>query len=193
LGYALRFAQETALGAVFVQLHSIRPLLVFIGPTFVMATDKLNRLQSLIQNVDLEDTAVMETSIKETPVEQASVEEAPVNWYTGNTVRESALHEDYCSGASGSSDWDYAVRRLAPESQKKKKRVRKSRRLADMVDQDEMKRSLGDLSPAGMGFVPLLALAKYPYKFLSATPTVVDRVSKGFFAAEKFWSRKWTV
>ena len=161
-----------------------------------MATEKLNRLKSLVQNMDLQDAPAMEAPVEESPVEQASVEDAPMDWGTstqGDTVREFIPRGIYCSGASGSSDWEYAVRCLAPEFPKKKRKVKKSRSLADIVDQDEQNRSLGDMSPPGMGFVPMLVLAKYPYKFLSASPIIVDNVSKGFFAAEKFWNRKWTV
>lgn len=123
--------------------------------------------------------------VVKTPGEETPREGAPVDWAAeGNSVC------PYLSGASGSSDGEYAVRR---STQKKKKKTKRSRPLADVVDQDEQKRSLGDKSPPGIGFVPILALAKYPYKFLSASPSIVDSVSKGFFAAEKFWGRKWTV
>ena len=157
-----------------------------------MASDKVNRLQSLMQNQDLKDNHVEETPVKETLAEADPFGVAPVDWGTeGYSVRDLSL--SYLSGASDSSDSEYAVRRTVPENQKKKKKYKRSRPLADMVDQDEQKRSLGDTPPLGMGFVPILAVAKYPYKFMTASPTIVDNVSKGFFAAEKFWGRKWTL
>lgn len=148
--------------------------------TSAMASNRMDRLHSLMMNADPTDNPVAET-----PGGLITGEGAPVNWGTeGNPVR------PYLSGASDSSDGEYAARR---STQKKKKKTKPSRPLADIVDQDEQKRSLGDISPSGMGFVPILALAKYPYKFLLASPSIVDSVSKGFFAAEKFWGRKWTV
>lgn len=48
----------------------------------------------------------------------------------------------------------------------------------------------GDLAPAHLRyFTPLLALAKYPYKF--CTKNLMQDIASGFFDAGKFWAREW--
>lgn len=41
----------------------------------------------------------------------------------------------------------------------------------------------------GMQFVPILAVSKFPYKYMSARNG--ETVSKQFFAGGRFWERSW--
>ncbi|KAH7411613.1 hypothetical protein DE146DRAFT_602960 [Phaeosphaeria sp. MPI-PUGE-AT-0046c] len=49
--------------------------------------------------------------------------------------------------------------------------------------------SRGDLAPARHHFTPILALAKYPYKFCN--PSHSQDIASAFFDAGKFWKREW--
>jgi hypothetical protein len=47
----------------------------------------------------------------------------------------------------------------------------------------------GDLAPFGKGFCPIVALSKFPYKFVPAS--VKQEVASKFFDGGKFWMRDW--
>ncbi|KAI9717749.1 MAG: hypothetical protein M1812_004478 [Candelaria pacifica] len=53
----------------------------------------------------------------------------------------------------------------------------------------ELDSQVGRLSSISTTFCPVLAAAKYPYKYV--TKNTQERVAKAFFAGGKFWERKW--
>ncbi|KAI9703587.1 MAG: hypothetical protein M1836_007357 [Candelina mexicana] len=63
------------------------------------------------------------------------------------------------------------------------KAVRKTTKFVELDSQ------IGRLSPVSITFCPILAVAKYPYKYV--TKETQERVAQAFFAAGKFWERKW--
>jgi len=48
---------------------------------------------------------------------------------------------------------------------------------------------VGDLAPKDAQFTPILALAKYPYKFVSKNYS--QAIASAFFDGGKFWARDW--
>lgn len=49
---------------------------------------------------------------------------------------------------------------------------------------------MGTLAAAGEKFVPIVALSKFPYKFIS-NKTLGQRIASGFFDQAKFWRYHW--
>lgn len=47
----------------------------------------------------------------------------------------------------------------------------------------------GEVASEGMSFCPILAVAKFPYKYISKRFS--DAVSDKFFNKGQFWNRKW--
>jgi hypothetical protein len=90
--------------------------------------------------------------------------------------------------SSSDEEW-----RLGPKEIKKQTKPKRVRSISSVTEQDPQYRSVGELAPADMAFVPVLAAAKYPYKFMGASATVVESVSQDYFAHDKFWKRKWTM
>jgi len=51
---------------------------------------------------------------------------------------------------------------------------------------------VGEVAPSHLRFCPILALAKFPYKFLgSAAWKSQQAIASQFFDQSKFWNRKW--
>ena len=96
-------------------------------------------------------------------------------------------------GASSSSDDDYAARKTVALSKKKQQKARNVPALADFTDQDEENRTTGDKGPLQIGYCPILAVAKFPYKFMKGSAVLVEKVSWRYFASSKIWDRKWTM
>ena len=101
---------------------------------------------------------------------------------------------DEPKNAYSSSDDSYAARAPAPVSSSKKSKGKKKESTNTMPDPDPANREIGNPSPIDMTFCPILAVSKFPYKFMSSSSAFVsDEVSRQFFAAEMFWRRKWTM
>lgn len=97
-------------------------------------------------------------------------------------------------GVSESSDDDYAVRRPPSVSSAKLRKARKARPSTDLLDQENQDRMIGDLGPLGAGYCPILAVAKYPYRFMKGSSTMLtEKVASRFFTSAKIWNRKWTM
>ena len=142
----------------------------------IMASEMINRLRELMQQQNMQEDAV----VQEQPV--------LVSALVSQQVLENKLEEN-----NASSEDDYAVRKNVRETLKEQKRVSQTLPdLAKVVDIDEENRPVGQLAEAGIGFCPVLAAAKYPYKFLNESANIIEQVSS-YFAAEKFWNRKWTM
>ena len=54
-----------------------------------------------------------------------------------------------------------------------------------------MNEGFGQPAPSGLRFVPILAAAKFPYKYMSRRFS--EDVSNKFFNDGKFWDRKWNL
>lgn len=52
-----------------------------------------------------------------------------------------------------------------------------------------MDERFGEVASEGMSFCPILAVAKFPYKYISKRFS--DAVSDKFFNKGQFWNRKW--
>ncbi len=48
---------------------------------------------------------------------------------------------------------------------------------------------LGQISPPGWSFCPIVAVSKYPYRYLSKPDS--ETVANRFFNEGKFWEREW--
>lgn len=84
--------------------------------------------------------------------------------------------------------------RSLPESAKRREdKTTNQLHFADTVEPDPEGRSLGQLAGLGQSFCPILAVSKYPYRYLYPSSTTADEVSQSFFATGKFWTRKWTM
>lgn len=49
--------------------------------------------------------------------------------------------------------------------------------------------NIGKLAEIGTAFCPIVAVSKYPYKFVPQY--LSEQIAKGFFDEEKFWYRPW--
>ncbi|MCJ1432189.1 hypothetical protein MMC27_001545 [Xylographa pallens] len=96
-------------------------------------------------------------------------------------------------GGSSSSDDDYAVRKTVDIPKKKQQKPRTLPTLADSMDQDQENRNTGDMGPLQIWYCPILAVAKFPYKFMKGSAELVEKVSWRYFASSKIWDRKWTI
>ena len=92
-------------------------------------------------------------------------------------------------GSESDDDWS----RPLPKSTKSRKEKANQLHFADFVEPDPEGRLLGQLASSGQSFCPILAVSKYPYRYLYSSSATVDLVSQSFFAAGKFWARKWTM
>jgi hypothetical protein len=54
-------------------------------------------------------------------------------------------------------------------------------------------RPVGELAPRNAEFCPILAVSRYPYKYMDPKSAISDKVSKAYFANEKFWKREWSL
>ena len=61
------------------------------------------------------------------------------------------------------------------------------------IDKSLDGRTVGELASLDMTFCPVAAVSKYPYKYMRASPTVSEVVSRNYFAAGIFWMRTWTM
>ncbi|MCJ1256446.1 hypothetical protein MMC24_004267 [Lignoscripta atroalba] len=61
------------------------------------------------------------------------------------------------------------------------------------IDKSLDGRTVGELASLDMTFCPVAAVSKYPYKYMRASPTVSEVVSRNYFAAGIFWMRTWTI
>ena len=52
---------------------------------------------------------------------------------------------------------------------------------------------LEELAPPDMEFCPIMAVAKFPYRYMEAQSQESEEVSARFFANGKFWARAWTL
>ncbi|MCJ1284355.1 hypothetical protein MMC26_003686 [Xylographa opegraphella] len=61
------------------------------------------------------------------------------------------------------------------------------------MDPDEENRTTGDMGSLHIGYCPILAVVKFPYKFMKGPTELVEKVSWRYFASSKIWDRKWTI
>ena len=111
------------------------------------------------------------------------------NLTSSNQIRWSSNTFPLALSSSG-SDLD---NRLPKKSIRNKKVSKGLVPLSKMVESDPQNRVVGQLTDPGDFFCPLLAVSKYPYKFLNASSKICDKVSQQYFASGKFWNRRWTV
>lgn len=91
-----------------------------------------------------------------------------------------------------SSDEDSIVYR--PKQQRREmKETSKPVKHENVVIKDPENRPVGEEAPPNSNFCPILAVSKYPYRFMTATTAIVDEVSRKFFAGNEFWNRTWTL
>ena len=86
--------------------------------------------------------------------------------------------------------------RVILEAQKPKNEIGSSfaqPQLSDFVTLDPEKRLLGQVAPPKLSFSPILAISKYPYKYMPSPTTESEEVSQKFFAGGIFWRRRWTM
>lgn len=60
-------------------------------------------------------------------------------------------------------------------------------------EEDETTLEVGEEAVAGMRFCPLMAISRFPYKYLSANKRLMEGVADTAFNDGKFWERRWTV
>ena len=93
-----------------------------------------------------------------------------------------------------SSDDSYQARAPVPETRRKAVKGRNKTSPGKIPELDTANREVGELPPLEMTFCPILAVSKFPYKFMSTSSAFISEdVSRHFFAADKFWMRKWTM
>ena len=140
-----------------------------------MASDRIDQLRTLMQQENIQaDTFIQEQIAVSAPVSQH--------------VLKNKLEEN-----NSFSDDNYTVGENVKKAQKERNYIPQALPdLAKVVDADEENRSVGQLAQAGIGFCPVLVAAKYPYKFLKESAKIIEQVSS-YFAAEKFWDRRWTM
>ncbi|MCJ1289292.1 hypothetical protein MMC34_000824 [Xylographa carneopallida] len=153
-----------------------------------MATDRIERLRLLMQA----------ENIVEAPPENVPDSIPDISWEAspeiiwGSRLQNSA-RQGSGGGDSSSSDQDYAVRKTVATPPKKQRKVRALSTLAAFTDQDEEKPIIGDLGPLQIGYCPILAVTKFPYKFMRGSAALVEKVSRKYFVSSKIWDRKWTI
>ncbi|MCJ1401165.1 hypothetical protein MMC11_004377 [Xylographa trunciseda] len=119
-----------------------------------------------------------------------------ISWGIPPQDKEAAPQFSSLSGGGGgstSSDDDYAVRKTVDIPKKKLSKSRTYPALTDSTDQDEENRTTGDFGPLQTGYCPILAVAKFPYKFMKGSAALVEKVSWRYFASSRIWDRKWTI
>lgn len=57
---------------------------------------------------------------------------------------------------------------------------------------DSSKQVQGEVGALG-DYCPVLAVSKFPYKYMNPTSTASDHVSKRFFADNRFWRNIWNL
>ena len=155
-----------------------------------MADTPLSRLELLMQGEDYkwfqEEKVSAERRLKSTalapPVlpEQDLITSDPTNW------KSNQFHS--ILSISGSDH--------GKPLSKKPARLRESAKklgISEMAEPDPQGRVIGQLTDPDEFFCPLMAVSKYPYKFLAANSATCEKVSQLYFASGKFWDRKWTV
>ncbi|MCJ1389545.1 hypothetical protein MMC18_002402 [Xylographa bjoerkii] len=160
-----------------------------------MAIDRIERLRLLMQAEN-----ITETPPQNIPEDLTGISWKPppeIDWDTPPQDKEAtpqiSASLDGGGGGSSSSDDDYAVRKTVDIPKKKPPRARTLPTLADSMDQDEENRTTGDMGPLQIGYCPILAVAKFPYKFMKGSAALVEKVSWRYFASSKIWDRKWTI
>ena len=69
----------------------------------------------------------------------------------------------------------------------------RSPQILDSVARDPEKRLLAQVAPSTLTFSPILAVSKYPYRYMKSPSTESEEVSRRFFAGGIFWRRHWTM
>ncbi|MCJ1417033.1 hypothetical protein MMC32_003372 [Xylographa parallela] len=157
--------------------------------------NKIERLRFLMQAENI--TEAPSQNVPET-VPNTSWDVSPeIIWETPLQDEEhppqiSATWGDGGGGTSSSED-DYAVRKTVEIPKKKQQKARTLLTLADSKDQDQENRITGDMGPLQIWYCPILAVAKFPYKFMKGSAALVEKVSWRYFASSKIWDRKWTI
>ena len=157
--------------------------------------NKIERLRFLMQAENI--TEAPSQNVPET-VPDTSWDVSPeIIWETPLQDEEhppqiSATWGDGGGGTSSSED-DYAVRKTVEIPKKKQQKARTLLTLADSKDQDQENRITGDMGPLQIWYCPILAVAKFPYKFMKGSAALVEKVSWRYFASSKIWDRKWTM
>ena len=93
-----------------------------------------------------------------------------------------------------SSDDSYQARAPVPETRRKAAKGRIKTNPGSLPEHDSAHCEVGEFPPLEMTFCPILAVSKFPYKFMStSSASMSEEVSRHFFAADKFWMRQWTM
>ena len=158
-----------------------------------MAVDKMGRLRLLMQAENVLEVPKPNIPGPFTGEKWGTPPE--LSWEILPQDKEAALQISarWSGGGSSSSDGNYAVRKTVDVPKKKQSKRRKPLLLAQAVDQDGENRTTGDLGPLHIGYCPILAVTKFPYKFMKGSSAIVEKVSWRFFACSRIWDRKWTM
>jgi len=97
-----------------------------------------------------------------------------------------------------SADWETQEReRLARESKASSMKLSSSSKIKPVepsLDPLKTDNRLGEVSPLGLRFCPILALAKFPYRYLPKSAWSSQQlIASKFFDEGKFWQREWNL
>lgn len=158
-----------------------------------MVGAKLARLKLLMGEEEFERLSRERFPVPEAP--KLPVDQSPVIRTLG-CQHLSSTHENLPNIASepvlsaSEDDWS---RPLPISTKSRKEKTMNQLHFADVAEPDPEGRLLGQLASFGQTFCPILAVSKYPYRYLYTSSATADLVSQNFFAAGKFWARKWTM
>ena len=175
-----------------------------------MADQKLNRLKLLMKDREFDwpsqeqleanrrEKSRTESSIPSISSSQANKEVESTSYSLKPEASNPVAHPLPISSVTTSSE-------SKPQSTMPKKRQspQKGRQPLDKVAMGTSGKSvatgrqLGDMAEVNVSFCPIMAVSKYPYRFMSsqgpANKMLADQVSKELFAGGKFWQRQWSV
>ena len=172
-----------------------------------MANQRLNRLKSLMKDRDFDWPS--EEKLKENKLQRDLVNSQTQSAATSLTELTDAppkaynfskpsLHSSSLSLHTPSDTFESEVT-MPPKHQNKQgggqpinKPVQTNVGTSIMIQ-----RQTGDMADINVSFCPIVAVSKYPYRFMSqagpANKLLVDQISLGLFANQKFWDRSWSV
>jgi len=113
-------------------------------------------------------------------------------------LRSHSPSSDWAAPKVSSADWDTQEREgLARESEAasmKHPLSAKDMPIEPLPESFKTDERLGEVSPIGFRFCPILALAKFPYKYLPRSAWSSQRaIASKFFDEGKFWQREWNL
>ncbi|MCJ1307140.1 hypothetical protein MMC25_000786 [Agyrium rufum] len=164
-----------------------------------MATEKLNRLKMLMQDTDFQWPT--EEELLANKLRQSQVNDEPEPPKPETSAPKATEVPPPCSEPPNTAISRVLASLVDGSEPNTETPVRDFTRSKppfsmndkDIIGGDDEARKVGQLSSAGRSFCPIHAVAKYPYRFLSQTPTAMELVSQAGFAGGKFWEREWSI